>query len=469
MLMPKASPLRILLFALFLIGVSQSVHAQYKIWNKPIEKGDISRIEKLIAKGKDINAQDENGRTPLMFATLVGRSRIVEQLIDAGADLTYKNKEGSTALIVAASKGHAEVLQVLIKAGASLNAQNNIGRTALISAVIYEEKKAAKVLIHNGADIGTEDDAGHNAIYYAKSKKQRNITKLLAHAVEAHKPHPEPPKKPVETREYRGSGDPLKGLNVATTSQPIGIGKYHALIIGIDSYKGTWTPLVNAVSDAKAVEDVLRTNYKMDEITSLYDEDATAENIIKALERLVENVKETDNVFIFYSGHGEFKKELNKGFWVPVDAESASTYKYISNSDIQTFLGAIKARHTLLIADACFSGDIFRGNTISVPFEESEKYYEKVNRLESRQAMTSGGIEPVMDGGRDGHSVFTYYLLRSLRNNESKYFDAGQLFGDLKIPVTNNSDQSPQLQPVKNTGDAGGQYIFIRKQRAGRH
>jgi len=175
------------------------------------------------------------------------------------------------------------------------------------------------------------------------------------------------------------------------------------------------------------------------------------------------NTKTADNVFIYFSGHGEFKKELNKGYWIPVDAQSTSTSDYISNNDIQTLLSGIKAKHSLLISDACFSGDIFRGNTISVPFEESEKYYKEVHNLSSRQAMTSGGIEPVMDGGKDGHSVFAYYFLKALNENQGKLFDGSQLYNKIKIPVVNNSDQSPKFAPVKNTGDEGGQFIFIKK------
>ena len=115
------------------------------------------------------------------------------------------------------------------------------------------------------------------------------------------------------------------------------------------------------------------------------------------------------------------------------------------------------------MSDACFSGDIFRGNTISVPFENSERYYKEVHNLISRQALTSGGIEPVMDGGKDGHSVFAYYFLKALTNNQNKFYDASQLFSTIKIPVTNNSEQSPQFQSIKNTGDEGGQFIFIKK------
>jgi len=264
-----------------------------------------------------------------------------------------------------------------------------------------------------------------------------------------------------EPTQYRGSGDPLKGLNVSKAEMKIG--NYYALIIGIDNYQGEWAPLNNAVRDAKSIEDLFKRKYKFDQFRTLYNELATRKNVMKEFDWLVQNVSENDNVFIYYSGHGEFKKELNRGYWVPIEAQTTETYEFISNSDIQTFLNGIKSKHTLLVSDACFSGDIFRGTTISVPFEESSIYYKKVHTLKSRQAFTSGGIEPVLDGGREGHSVFAYYFLEMLKRNEDKYYDAGQLYNDMKIPVTNNSDQTPLLQPVKNTGDEGGQFIFIKK------
>lgn len=264
-----------------------------------------------------------------------------------------------------------------------------------------------------------------------------------------------------EEKQYRG--DMLKGLGVAYSAADFQFGNYYALIIGIDNYSGPWPPLKNAVSDAKAIDLTLRSKYKFDYIKELYNEQATRLNIIKELEWLVENVKPTDNLLIYYSGHGEFNQALNKGYWVPVDAKAASTSYYISNSDIQTFLGGIKSKHTLLIADACFSGDIFRGNTVSIPFEESDKYYAKVNSINSRKALTSGGVEPVLDGGREGHSVFAYYLLKALDSNSRQYYDASQLFDNIKIPVINNSDQSPQFNAIKNAGDEGGQFIFLKK------
>ncbi len=273
----------------------------------------------------------------------------------------------------------------------------------------------------------------------------------------------QPEEEIIPETTYRGVGDPLKGLNVSKERSEMIIGDYFALIIGIDDYSGTWTPLNNAVRDAKAIQEMLESKYKFEYIRTLYNRLATRQEIIRQLEWLARTVTEDDNVFIYYSGHGEFKKEYNKGYWVPVDATEESTYQYVSNNDLQTFLSAIKSKHTLLISDACFSGDIFRGKTISIPFEDTERYYRDVNAKLSRQAITSGGVEPVMDGGRDGHSVFAYYLLKSLRNNDKRFFDAFSLYNDIRIPVINNSTQSPIFQPIKNTGDEGGQFLFIRK------
>ncbi len=263
---------------------------------------------------------------------------------------------------------------------------------------------------------------------------------------------------------YRSSNDPLKGLGASKAMQEVSVGRYFALIIGIDKYAGDWKPLKNAVNDAKAVEQQLKSRYEFQSIRTLYNEQATRTNILKEYEWLMENIKENDNLLIFYSGHGDYNEALQRGFWVPVDATNSSISGLIANTDIQSFLSGIKSKHSFLIADACFSGDIFRGKTLTIPYENSFKYYNQIYAKPSRTALTSGGVEPVMDGGKDGHSVFSYYLLKSLSNNENQFFDASQLYNDLKVAVINNSNQTPGFSPIVNTGDEGGQFIFIKKQ-----
>ena len=248
----------------------------------------------------------------------------------------------------------------------------------------------------------------------------------------------------------------------------ISVGKYIALVIGINSYQGYWRPLKNAVNDADGFANVLRNEYQFDEVHTLLDEQATRRNIIQKFEWLAGNATKDDNVLIFYAGHGQFNKGLNKGYWVPFDAQSNSVADYVSNNDVKTFLGGIPSKHTLLITDACFAGDIFRGSkTESIKFDPNnmEKYYREVYRKQSRLALTSGGVEEVSDAGRDDHSIFTYYLIKALQENDKKYFDASQLFGEFRMAVTNNSEQTPMLQVIRDTNDEGGQFIFIRKEK----
>jgi hypothetical protein len=241
-------------------------------------------------------------------------------------------------------------------------------------------------------------------------------------------------------------------------------GKSYGLIIGIDGYSGAWPRLKNAVRDAKAVEEILRSDFLFDKLYTLYDGEATRQKILGTLEYLVRNLKPEDNLMIYYSGHGVKEKPFNRGFWVPADATERTFAGYISNGDIQLMLDAQSPRHVLLVADACFAGDIFKGSTEMVPFDNNADYYSKIASRKSRKALTSGGEEPVMDGGKDDHSVFAYYFLRALKNIKGGYFDAGQVFNELRIPVTNNSEQVPEFAPIKNTGDEGGQFIFVRRQ-----
>ncbi|MEJ2616313.1 MAG: hypothetical protein P8Z35_15250 [Ignavibacteriaceae bacterium] len=70
-----------------------------------------------------------------------------------------------------------------------------------------------------------------------------------------------------------------------------------------------------------------------------------------------------------------------------------------------------------------------------------------------------------MDNGKNNHSIFTYYLIKTLTENPNKYMDATQLYNDFKIAVANNSDQTPILQALRDTNDEGGQFVFIRRDK----
>jgi len=72
--------------------------------------------------------------------------------------------------------------------------------------------------------------------------------------------------------------------------------------------------------------------------------------------------------------------------------------------------------------------------------------------------MTSGTLTEVPD-----RSSFTRYLLDRLNENEEMYLSSEQLFSSFRIAVINNSDAIPQYGEIRNVGDEGGDFIFLRK------
>lgn len=76
--------------------------------------------------------------------------------------------------------------------------------------------------------------------------------------------------------------------------------------------------------------------------------------------------------------------------------------------------------------------------------------------------MASGGKEPVADGGGGNHSIFAAALLRGLR--EADAFTGHELFRDyVQEPVAGRANQTPEDNPLRNSGHESGDFVFIRR------
>ena len=236
--------------------------------------------------------------------------------------------------------------------------------------------------------------------------------------------------------------------------------RYYALIIGINEYRD---PQINNLSEPLRDAGLLITtltekyNFRQENIRLL--ENPTRNELIQALDKLAHDVKEKDNLLIFYAGHGLWDDQLKKGFWIPADASIDNRANWFSNSDLRDYMGGIPARHTLLISDACFSGGIFKTREV---FSAVTPATVELYKLPSRKAMTSGAMTTVPD-----KSVFIEFLLKRLNENASPVLSAEQLFASFKIAVINNSPtkQVPQFGEIRETGDEGGDFLFIRKMK----
>jgi uncharacterized protein len=98
------------------------------------KKGDLEHVRKLLDEGDDVNAENDNGETALLYAALKGNLEMVKLLIEREADVEARDKDGFTVLMAAASGGHLDVAGLLIEKGAEVNAKNVDGETALQQA-----------------------------------------------------------------------------------------------------------------------------------------------------------------------------------------------------------------------------------------------------------------------------------------------------------------------------------------------
>jgi uncharacterized caspase-like protein len=245
-------------------------------------------------------------------------------------------------------------------------------------------------------------------------------------------------------------------------------GEQWLLTIGINTYL-SWPRLKTATNDAMALKNVLLERYHVDpsHVIELYDENATRKNILGTLRDLSGKINPDDSLLIFYAGHGHIDNITKKGSWIPVESGTDDTSAWISNQDIKDYLhiDAIKAKHVLLVSDSCFSGDFFRGTRGGLP-EVTDTVIKKAYQLSSRQAITSGGLEPVSDDGFGGNSVFSHFLVAALQNNTKPYLIPSELFPAIKSGVAQNAEQLPQLGSLYGVGgqDGGELVLFLKNE-----
>ncbi len=235
----------------------------------------------------------------------------------------------------------------------------------------------------------------------------------------------------------------------------IDFGSYQALVIGNDDYQHM-KDLKTAANDARAVGTLLERAYNF-KVTYLIN--AGRKEIIDELSRLRRRLTPRDNLLIYFAGHGWLDREAGRGYWLPVDAERDSSANWISTGAISDFLKAMEAKHILVVADSCFSGTLSRAIKLTVPTSE---YLRRIAGKRARVVLTSGGVEPVLDDGRRGHSVFSAAFLDALEQNTG-VLEGSRLFNLIRQPVILNAPQTPEYSDILYTGHDGGDFLFVHK------
>ena len=134
----------------------------------------------LNTNGADLEADDGQGHTPLLWAAKRGHMSVVRLLLDHKACIEVKDSWfKKTSLSWAAKRGWGAVVQVLIDYKAGLAAADKYGQTALMWASKGGFVEIVDLLLKNGADIKAKDIKARDALMLAKLYKHDVVVRLL--------------------------------------------------------------------------------------------------------------------------------------------------------------------------------------------------------------------------------------------------------------------------------------------------
>ncbi|MGI9174107.1 MAG: hypothetical protein ACR2GR_02150, partial [Rhodothermales bacterium] len=117
-----------------------------------------------------------------------------------------------------------------------------------------------------------------------------------------------------------GAEDSTRNVTPAGTegteagTDTLNVGTYHALLIAVQDYSN---PEVNdldfPLSDAERLRDVLIRHYTFDSTNTALLQNPDEDTIVMELERLRTTVGPTDNLVIFFAGHGQWDEQAEQG------------------------------------------------------------------------------------------------------------------------------------------------------------
>ncbi|MDD5712811.1 MAG: caspase family protein, partial [Smithellaceae bacterium] len=234
----------------------------------------------------------------------------------------------------------------------------------------------------------------------------------------------------------------------------------YAIVIGIESYRQKLPKADFAKSDAKLVSEYLTKvmGYSEENVVVMTDEHASKSDFEKYFERwLLNNAEKDSTVFVYYSGHGAPDPKTGWAYLVPYDgdpsfiAETGYSLKRMYDA-----LGKIQAKEIIVALDSCFSGAGGR-SVIAKGMRPLVMNLQSDLPLSRNMVVLSASSGEQVSSTYDekGHGLFTYFMLKGIKNEDIVKSDGSlkmeDLFGYIKPQVERiarkqfNNEQTPQL------------------------
>jgi uncharacterized caspase-like protein/tetratricopeptide (TPR) repeat protein len=258
-------------------------------------------------------------------------------------------------------------------------------------------------------------------------------------------------------------------VNSAPASKPLVNPNQWALLIGVGDYPGNTVDLKYPGADAISIKDLLISSagFAEDHVRLLTDNGAgesmaTKQNIFAAIDQyLAPRVQPGHEIIIFLAGHGIVNGVGTeaKSYFLPVDTDIQSKETVartaVDMEELISKLSALKASQFTLFYDACREdpspGRGFKGNQLTDVTARILTLVPTREQQQRRDAPTSVVFYACQIGERAfesqqlQHGVFTYYILRGLRELADRpdgRVEAGRLAGYLSENVRKWSQEA---------------------------
>jgi hypothetical protein len=401
--------------------------------------------------------------TALATAAYKGQTDIVKDILDKGADVNERSGCGfgwepsGSALACAAYEGHIEVVKVLVGRGANVNARSNDGWTPLLSAAKGGYPDIAKLLIESGADIDY-------AMAYLEGRPGGAVGfKLLERLAKKQQPT-----RQSETIASKPSQEVFPIIKSDVDELPAIKAKpnrnAYAILIGIENYRQKLPTADFATQDAKLVADYLIKvmGYPEENVVTLMNDHAALGDFVKYFEKwLPNNVERGSTVFVYYSGHGAPDPKTGGAYLVPYDGDPSFIAETgYSLKRMYDVLGKLPAKEIIVALDSFFSGA--GGRSVIAKGARPLVMNLKTAAVPSKNMIVlaaSSGDQISSTYDEKGHGLFTYFLLKGIKNEDVVKTDGSieikDLFNYIKPQVERvarkqyNNEQSPQLIEAK--------------------
>jgi len=215
-----------------------------------------------------------------------------------------------------------------------------------------------------------------------------------------------------------------------------------AVIIGVSDYQSL-PKAAHADDDARAFYDyaIRAFGVKPENIKLLVNQDAGEIEIYKAFKTwLPSRVRQTTDVFVFYSGHGYTTADGKGLYWFPHRADRDLISKTaILVQELNIDILAAKPKSVTVFVDACYSGQARSGETLIAsarpvaPKTETRLFPETFTVMSASQADQISSSSPDLK-----HGIFSYYLMKGMEGDADGNKDGKITLGEMQAYLVEN-------------------------------